>query len=54
MPVLFAVPHVHVQGEEEDTQGVSARQQWVLCCDPLPEVPEGAKLMASEHLPISV
>jgi hypothetical protein len=33
---------------------VLARDQWVLCPGPLPELPEGAKLMASEHLPISV
>jgi hypothetical protein len=39
-----------VQGDD----GVCAREQWVLCCDPLPEAPEGARLMASEHLPISV
>lgn len=38
----------------EGDDGVCAREQWVLCCDPLPEAPEGARLMASEHLPISV
>lgn len=49
----------HQQADEFDSSnsssgGVSARDQWVLCPDPLPEVPEGARLMASEHLPISV
>lgn len=48
--VLLQRPACVVQGDD----GVSARDQWVLCCDPMPEAPEGAKLMASEHLPISV
>lgn len=34
--------------------GESAEDQWVLCSEPVPQPPEGAKLMASEHLPISV
>jgi hypothetical protein len=37
----------------DDAAGATAREQWVVCPIAAPDVPEGFKLMASEHLPIS-
>jgi hypothetical protein len=42
----------HVTAADE-AAGTTAREQWVVCPLVAPDVPEGFKLMASEHLPIS-
>jgi hypothetical protein len=42
----------HVTAADE-AAGATAREQWVVCSIAAPDVPEGFKLMASEHLPIS-
>ncbi|WIA39894.1 hypothetical protein OEZ86_013336 [Tetradesmus obliquus] len=47
---FHAVEHV---SDEAASAGATAREQWVVCSLPAPDVPEGFKLMASEHLPIS-
>lgn len=46
----FLAQHV---SDEVASAGATAREQWVVCSLPAPDVPEGFKLMASEHLPIS-
>eukprot|EP00878_Enallax_costatus_P012942 GHUV01013515.1.p1 GENE.GHUV01013515.1~~GHUV01013515.1.p1 ORF type:complete len:189 (+),score=10.15 GHUV01013515.1:736-1302(+) len=38
----------------EGSTVVTARDQWVVSSEPAPSVPDGFKLVASEHLPISV
>ncbi|KAF6258085.1 hypothetical protein COO60DRAFT_1158483 [Scenedesmus sp. NREL 46B-D3] len=37
----------------DDPAGTTARQQWLVCSLSAPDVPDGFKLMATEHLPIS-
>lgn len=51
--VLFCAPNCPQVPLADDEAGATACEQWVVCPLTAPAVPDGFKLMASEHLPIS-